>query len=135
MSQENVELVRSAFDALNREGLAALDQAHEVFDSDVEIRAVGRLPDTDPVVRGRAALKTWFADLFASFDLRVEPDEFLDAGDSVVVVFRQVARGRASGAELTSRFAFVYGFRHGKISCIDGYRTKAEALEAVALRE
>jgi ketosteroid isomerase-like protein len=135
MSQENVEVVRLAFDALNREGATALDQADEVFDPDVEVRSVGRLPDTSPVVRGLEGLKAWFADLLASFDLRLEADEFIDAGDSVVVVFRQIAQGRASGAELTSRFAFVYGFRQGKIASVDGYRTKTEALEAAGLRE
>ena len=67
--------------------------------------------------------------------MRLEADEFVDAGDSVVVVFRQIARGRASGAGVTNRFAFVYGFRQGKIDYVDGYRTKREALEAVGLRE
>jgi ketosteroid isomerase-like protein len=86
------------------------------------------------VVRGLEGVKAWFGEIFMSFDLRVEADEFVDAGDSVVVVFRQIARGRASGAELTSRFA-VYGFRDGKISSVDGYRTRADALEAVGLRE
>jgi ketosteroid isomerase-like protein len=87
------------------------------------------------VVRGLEGVKAWFGEIFMSFDLRVEADEFVDAGDSVVVVFRQIARGRASGAELTSRFAFVYGFRDGKISSVDGYPTRADALEAVGLRE
>ena len=135
MSQENVELVRRGFDLLNREGLAALDRFDEIFDPEVEWRAAGRLPDTRRDVRGREALTALFTEIFTSFDVRVEADEFFDAGDSVVVVFRQIARGRASGAELTNSFAFLYGFRKGKISCVGGYRTKHEALEAVGLRE
>jgi ketosteroid isomerase-like protein len=136
VSQENVEIMRSAFDTFNREGLDAFDHAAEIFDPEVEMRAaVGRLPDTSQAVRGPDALRAWFAGLLASLDIRLEADEFIDAGASVVVVFRQIARGRASGAELTSGFAFVYGFRKGKISSVEGYRTKAEALEAVGLRE
>jgi ketosteroid isomerase-like protein len=136
MSQENVEVVRRAFEGFNREGLAAFDQAvGEIFDPEVEMRALGRLPDTKQALRGHAALREYFAGLLATFEIHLEADEFIDAGDSVVVLFRQIARGRASGAELTNRLAFVYEFRNGRISCMDGYRTKAEALEAVGLRE
>jgi ketosteroid isomerase-like protein len=135
VSQENVEIVRWAFDLLNRDGPAALDRFDEVFDPEVEMRAVGHLPDMSDDVRGREGLTAWFAEVFTSLDMRVEVDEFIDAGDSVVVVFRQIARGRASGAELTSSFAFVYGFRKAKVSCIDGYRTRREPVEAVGLWE
>jgi ketosteroid isomerase-like protein len=66
---------------------------------------------------------------------QLEVDEFIDAGDCVVVVFRQISRGRASGAELTNRFAFVYALRNGRIFYMEGYRTREKALEAVGLAE
>src|SRR4051812_26738090 len=99
------------------------------------MRAPGRLPDMDTTIRGREAVKAWAESLFETLDVHLETDEFIEAGDSVVVVFRQIARGRASGAELTSHLAFVYGLRSGKIVSADGYRTRREALEAVGLRE
>ena len=61
--------------------------------------------------------------------------ELIDAGDSVVVVCRLIARGRGSGAELTNHLVFVYGFREARICWVDSYRTKAEALEAVGPRD
>jgi hypothetical protein len=51
------------------------------------------------------------------------------------VVARQVTRGRASGAEVSTRPVFVYGFRGGKVTYIDAHRTKSEALEAVGMSE
>jgi ketosteroid isomerase-like protein len=135
MSQENVEVVRRCFDLLNREGvegvLAAID---DVCDPEMEMGYVGRLPDVGGV-HGREAVKTWFAEVLGTLDMRFEVDEFIDAGDSVIAVFRQIARGRASGAGLTDRFVFVLGVRDGKVTSMDGYRTKDEALEAVGLSE
>jgi ketosteroid isomerase-like protein len=135
MSQENVEVVRQAFHGFNREGLGALEQLGEVFDPDVEMRALGRLPDSTEVVRGHDGLKAYFTGLLGMLDMRLEADELIDAGDSVVAVCRMIARGRGSGAELTNRLVFVYGFRGGMICQVDSYRTKTEALEAVGLRE
>jgi ketosteroid isomerase-like protein len=136
MSRENVEVVRRAFDLVGQEGWAALDEiCSEFCDPGVEVRALGPLSDTNPEVRGREAVIVWLGGLFGTLNVRVKADEFIDARDSVVVVFRQIARGPASGAGRTSSSACVYGFRKGKISYVDGYRTKAEALEGVGLRE
>lgn len=106
----------------------------EVVDPDIELRATGRLPDVGRV-RGREAFKKWFAQILGTFEWRLEADEFIDAGDAVVVVARQATRGRASGVEVISRPVFVYGFRGGKVTYIDAHRTKSEALDAVGLRE
>jgi ketosteroid isomerase-like protein len=136
MSQENVEVVYRCFELLDRDGPAALDEIlGEFCDPEVGVRSVGRLPDRDTSARGREAVKRWFTDLCTTLDLRLEPDEFIDAGELVVVVFRQIGRGRVSGVELTSRFAFVYGLRDKRVTCMEGYRTKRESLEAVGLSE
>jgi ketosteroid isomerase-like protein len=70
-----------------------------------------------------------------TFEWRLEADELIDAGDAVIVVVRQIARGRESGAEVSNRVVMVYGFREGKVTSGDAYRTKGEALEAAGLTE
>jgi ketosteroid isomerase-like protein len=136
MSQENVDLMRAAYASLEEGVEAALRKTDEIVAPDIEIRSVGRVPDETPV-RGREAAKAWFARLMRSedFEFRVEPEEFIDAGDAVVVVTRQIARGRASGIEVTNRLVNVWGFRNGKVIWFDAYRTRAEALEAAGLSE
>jgi len=64
-----------------------------------------------------------------------EAEEFVDAGDAVVVAARQIARGRGSGAEVTNRLVGVYGFREGKVIYFDAFRRKREALEAAGLSD
>jgi ketosteroid isomerase-like protein len=131
MSQENVELVRRAYVAVNERDHATLE---EIIAHDVELRATGRLPDTGTVIRGRAAVKDWWGELVAALDMRVEVDEYIDAGDAVVAVIRQTARGIASGVETTNRIVAVYRIRDGKLTRIDAYRNKRETLEAAGLR-
>jgi ketosteroid isomerase-like protein len=65
----------------------------------------------------------------------IEPEEFLDADDQVVLVFRMHATGRGSGVELERRDAIVYTFRAGKIVRLDYYNKREQALEAVGLSE
>jgi ketosteroid isomerase-like protein len=135
MSQENVEVVRLGFEMGNRDGIEGIIKFIDMaWAPDGELRATGRLPDVGPV-RGREAVKNWWRQLLEEVDLRVETEEYIDAGDAVVVVARQIARGRASGAEVANRLVYVCGFRGEKVTYFDAYRTKAEALEAVGLPE
>jgi ketosteroid isomerase-like protein len=131
MSQENVELVRRAYVAVNERDQATLE---EIIAHDIELRATGRLPDAGTVIRGREAVKDWWTELLAALDMRVEVDEYIDAGDAVVAVIRQTARGIASGVETTNRIVAVYRIRDGKLTRIDAYRNRREALEAAGLR-
>ena len=95
----------------NRDGLEGIVKFIDMaWAADGELRAPGRLPDAGPA-RGREAVKEWWRQILEGMDLRVEPKEYIDAGNAVVIVARQIARGRASGA------------------------ARAEALEAVGLSE
>ncbi|MGC1850905.1 MAG: nuclear transport factor 2 family protein, partial [Solirubrobacterales bacterium] len=66
MSQENVEIVKAAYEALAREGL---DRFIEHFTDDVEYRVlVGALDgDLDPL-HGRDAVRAWLQDWIDMFD-------------------------------------------------------------------
>src|SRR5689334_21816491 len=52
-----------------------------------------------------------------------EPEQFIDAGDSVVVVVRMKAKGAGSGLELDRQDAQVYRFRDNKILRLDYYNS------------
>jgi ketosteroid isomerase-like protein len=67
---------------------------------------------------------------------RVEAEQVIDAPDGrVLVTARLTVRGRRSGAEIDHKGAGVYEITEGKISAITAYLDRAEALEAVGLRE
>jgi ketosteroid isomerase-like protein len=73
-------------------------------------------------------------DAFDEFKMKAE--EFIDAGDDVVVRVAQEGRGSDSGAPVTATFWFVFGVRDGKtVTTLDMYATREDALEAAGLRE
>ena len=132
MSQENVEIVRRQNDAFNRGDLA------EVFErSDPNFEWWDREDDPGATVHhGHDGIRQVMAEVAESLvGLRVEPKEFIDAGDYVVVPVRVVGRGRASGASFEEHEVQVFRLRDGKIMELREYREKNEALEAVGLEE
>ena len=135
MSQENVEVIRRGMDVINEGRLqAVLEFIDEFVDPDMELRTAGHLPDVGRG-RGREAAKAMWAEIMGTFEWRFETEEIIDAGDAVIVVTRQIARGRGSGAEATNRVVMVFGFRDGRVTSVDAYKTKSEALEAAGLSE
>jgi ketosteroid isomerase-like protein len=131
MSQENVDIVRAAYDAYNR---GDLDAALKLAAPDCELdwsRGVGPNRGVYKLDQMRSFFDD-FADTFES--VRVEPDEFVDAGDHVVVPQTGYIRGR-EGVEATARVSLLWTCRDGAIVRISLYQQKREALEAAGLRE
>jgi ketosteroid isomerase-like protein len=133
MSQENVEIVRRGIDVINEGKLKAVFEFIDEFaDPDFEMRTAGHLPDVGRG-RGREAAKAMWAELMGTFEWRFETEEIIDVGDAVIVVTRQIARGRGSGAEVTNRVVMVFGFCDRRVTSADAYKTRSEALEAAGL--
>ena len=134
MSQENVELLRNAYEAFARGDVEAV---LERLDRDVDWRpAIAPILGVD-AVRGREAVRDFLTrDLFEGFDrFRAEPLAFEDLGDAVLVTVRYVGRGEISGIELDQTFATLYRLRDGKAVSMRDYPARAEALEAAGLSE
>ncbi len=130
MSQENVEIVRRANEQLLASGELAWDLMHEditVLDYDT--------PDQEEY-RGHAGVAQWLEEWGAAWsEWTYEPEQYIDAGDLVVVFTHTTAKGRGSGVELDREEGVVYKLRDGKITDIEYYNDRAEALEAVGLSE
>jgi ketosteroid isomerase-like protein len=132
MSQENVEVARRAFDSFNRRELAA---AVEAFDPDAEwIPYLAALEEH--TYRGRDQIEAMWRDVLRDFpDFRIELMEVVtDRGDTIVVKVEFQGMGRASGADTRTTVFQVASFRDGKVTRVQGFRDRAEALEAVGLR-
>lgn len=133
MSKENVEIVRAAFEAWEptwRSGTANLDELLTFLDEDLVTRSHGG-PNrgTWHGVEGFLDMTVDVTDFFDDFSLRGE--EFIDAGDHVVVRVVSEGRGADSGAPVTGTFWNVYGVRGGKLVTIDMYANREQAFEAV----
>jgi len=131
MSQENVELVRTALESFNLEGVDAVaDQIHPDFETTTP-SALAVEPDT---YRGPQGIRRWMDAWGDTMDeIRFEVDEFVDAGDRVVAVTRLVARSRTTGLEFEQGVTMVWTLRDGLAVRLDPYATREEALRVVGL--
>jgi ketosteroid isomerase-like protein len=68
-------------------------------------------------------------------ELRLEPEEFRDLGDDVLLIGRLYARGRESGVEIDPPIAWLATLREGRAVRMRGYLNIQEVLEAAGLRE
>jgi ketosteroid isomerase-like protein len=86
--------------------------------------------------RGRRAVGEWFGDWFATFDrdARFDIEEITDLDDSsVLLVAKERARGRLSGAEIEGSVIWLYRLRGGKIISLQACDSRDDALKAVGL--
>ncbi len=132
MSQENVEIVQRMYDAFNREDAdAVFRNTHPDFEVTFK---EGPRAGTH---RGREALQEVVDDLRSGFDSWiVEPMDFFESGDQVVVVVNNRLRPKGGTAgEFAYRNASVFTIRNGAVLSVVGYPTPEDALEAAGLRE
>jgi ketosteroid isomerase-like protein len=131
MSQENVEIARRAYEQFVA---GDMEPVLELFAPDAEVADRGGLgiEGTAPGTRtGPEGFLRATEDTREAFDdYTVEPQEFIDAGDAVVVDAKMSGRGKASGVTLETRVAHLWVFRDRKIVRGEVYRTTDEALDA-----
>jgi ketosteroid isomerase-like protein len=132
MSEENVEIVRTAIDAFNRHDVDAwLAMCHE----ESELYSLRAQLEGNPY-RGHEGLRQFLVDLDELWEyVRFDVHELRDAGERVVVLCDFEARARASGVELDSPVGVVFATRAGKVSYARFYSDPDEALEAAGLSE
>jgi ketosteroid isomerase-like protein len=127
MSEANVEVVRRFFETYGRgdhEGSLACLAPDVVYKVAQEVPA-----------RGRDAVRAIWERWESSFeDIETTPEEFVDAGDHVVVTVHYTGRGRGSGIEFDDRTFEVLTLRDGKIVRKVEYLERSDALEAVGLQ-
>ena len=134
MSEENVEVVRSICAAWDRGDYGSVAWAHPYLEiTVVDGPAPGRWTGLAGMAEG------WRAWLSAWEDFRQEADEYREVdNERVLVSFRCSGRGKTSGLDLALMhplMAGVFHVREGRVTRFAGYIDRAEALEAVGLRE
>jgi len=127
MSQENVEVVRGLFAALESEDW---ERALCLIDPEVEWSPMeGTFHGHEGVVTSLAEwLEPWQ-------EHRIEAEEFTPADDQVLAVIHLTGRGEGSGMEIDQRFFQIYAIRDGTIVRMAEFVTREQALEAAGLRD
>jgi uncharacterized protein len=130
MSAENVEVVRGLYEAWDQEGFGVV---RDLMDPGIEW-----VNPPYAVEPGTRQGYEGFADAARSInsiypDWHLSPLEFYDAGDTVAVRVRVVARGGGSDIELDTERGYLFDVRNGRIVRYAWFNKPHEALEAAGL--
>jgi ketosteroid isomerase-like protein len=136
MLQENVEIVRSLFEAFNRGDVGA---GARLIDEGVVFDVRGMELENEDFARvyfGPEGVRDfWRAWLPAWTDMQVEIRWIRDVGERVIVWLHQRQVGRVSGLPVEFHVAWDFLFRDGKIVRMAFFRDERKALESVGLSE
>jgi ketosteroid isomerase-like protein len=129
MSQENVQIVRAAFEAWNAGDMEGL---RDLVDPDVFMRSPQNWPERGPFVGRDAVMRGW-RQLRETFDTDWQEltGDILDLGDRAVV--RTVWHGVGRGPEMKQESTVVFSVRNRRILQIEFFSDHRQALEAVGL--
>lgn len=124
----SVELVRESYEAYRRGGFA---ESSKWMDPEIEWD-MSNVPVPDAgVYRGHEGLAEFERAWGESWEtLDLEPVEFVEVGDQVVVMVQQSGKGKLSGVEVDQHFAQVWTLRGGKLARMVMYPDRESAIEA-----
>ena len=132
MSQENVQIIRGLYEAFGRGDvptvLGKMDQSIEWNEAENFIYA-----DRNPYVGPQAVLEGVFMRLGSDWEgFTVTPEEWLDAGDRIVVLGTYSGTHKATGKQVRAQFAHIWSVREGRVVRFQQYTDTKQFAEAVA---
>ena len=129
MSQENVEIIRRGYERFVATGEI---RAHPDLVWDLsKLNWPGQ-----QIYLGAEGANRFNAEWAAAWDdWEFVPEDYIDAGERVVVIVDQRGRSKATGIPVDMRFAQVWSFRDGQAIRMQMYANVDEALEAAGLSE
>ncbi len=130
MSQENVELLKDAFAAINR---SDLNRFLSLTDSEVEFHSL--IAESEgQTYRGHDGVREWWEQVKGSLGgLRFEAEAIRTEGEWAVV--KVLVTSRMGDVTVPQRMWQASRARNGKAVWWSMYRTEGEALEAAGLTE
>jgi ketosteroid isomerase-like protein len=130
MSQENVEIVRRAYECLNeRDADCFADLCAEDFSMDMTERVFN--PDT---YEGRAGIARFLSDVSEAWeDYRWEIEDARVAGDQVVAMVHCTGLSRVGAPGVDWHVAWRWELKEGKVVSLRFHREREKALEAAGL--
>ena len=130
MFEEDADRLRDAYQAFNDGGVEAF---LERLAPEFQLRDRESSPDRAETRYGKEGIKQLFDSYMEAFDaLRLEPQEFIDAGDQIVVSLHQRVRGKGSGAEVVGNIAHVWTMRGATPYRLMIFGDKESALRALS---
>jgi ketosteroid isomerase-like protein len=131
MSQANVEIVRRQYESFNASGMPDF----RLLDPEIEWHTSDRALERG-TYHGHEGVKAFLSSGNEVWtESRAQPEEFIEAGDCVVVPITLRTRGKASTIQSEDRFFQVWKLQGGRIVELRVYSSRADALAAAGLVE
>jgi ketosteroid isomerase-like protein len=130
MTQTNVDRLRGGYAALGRGDYEAV---RELLDPKVLLQDRPEVPDAR-TYRGYEGMLVTLRDTGDSFEnFRLDPEQFFEHADKIVVILSMTGRGRTSGVPVEERIAHLWTLRDGLAVELRAFTDPADALEAAGL--
>jgi ketosteroid isomerase-like protein len=131
VSGANVETLRRIYGSWGKGDFAT---GVELYDEHIVLVLRPEFPEAGPHY-GRDAIRDYMRDDFLRdfAGATISGEEFLDAGDSVVVRVEQRASGPRSGVPVRMSYFQVWTFRGGSVIRIESIMERRDALAAAGL--
>jgi ketosteroid isomerase-like protein len=131
VSESKVETLRRIYEAWGRGDFA---EGKELYDPHVVLVLRLEFPESGPHYGREAIRKYMLEDFLLDFDhATLSGEEFIDAGDTIVVGVHQQALGPRSGAPVDMRYFQLWTFRGGSVIRIESIMERDDALAAAGL--
>lgn len=110
MSKKSVEIITELYEALARRDLPAIQS---LIDPEIIVSQTSLLPWGGEYY-GFEGVQQFFTELFRSVESQLAVEEFVDAGERVIVIGSTRGRVRATGATFNIRAVHVWTVKGGK---------------------
>ena len=128
ISRENVEIVREWLGSV----MDSEDFAWHLLAPDAELINATGAPFTN--ASGHEGFRAWRAEVSDAFEeWSSRPEKVVDAGNAKVLALGKIS-GRGTGLQVDMELHSLYTLVDGKITRVEGFFSRHEALEAAGLR-
>src|SRR3954447_3763035 len=128
MSPENIEVIRRAFEAVDR---GDLDGMATALSPEFEYVTTGTVVDLHGTNAGEQGFRAFLDSFWEDFDEpRVEIRRLIDAGETVVTLVTFGGRGTQSRVETSFDLWHVWTLQNGRVVRGEGFRSGEEAVKA-----
>jgi ketosteroid isomerase-like protein len=127
VTEEKIAIIRRSYEAFNRRDISAASaDMHPQFELDFS----GSVGPEAGTYRGEAGMRKLWERYWEAFEtITIEPEEFIEVGESIVAVVRARGRGLGSGVEVDARGPHLWSFREGKVVRFTLYQEVADAIQ------
>jgi uncharacterized protein len=132
MSQDNIAVIRGMYESFSTGDVTSvLDQMHQHIEWCQAENFI--YADRSPYRGPQAVLEGVFMRLASEWaDFKVMPEEWLDAGNHIVVLGIYSGRHKESGKEVRAQFAHIWGVTHGRVVRFQQYTDTKQFADAIA---